>query len=160
MKANFDTNYKSIISYCVKFVAIAAILKFALISIYSTPAYADNDEPRLTAEELVEVCSMEGDPISLFCPAYIRGVLDGMEITERMEGMERRVCVGHDVSWEDLAIRVLRASIQFRIQELGNEVRLGFPSRDLSEVEAAGFVRWAFTSNLVLDEENDFRCGN
>lgn len=118
----------------------------------ATHVSAEDGEFFFSAASLVEACETEDAQEYAICPAYIRGVLDGIDITQQT------ICASYDVTGYELALRVLRAALQFTVEGLADKILLGLPDRDLTKVHAADFVRWAFISTFEGESPADFRC--
>jgi hypothetical protein len=146
--------YCKFTSYLIVGSFIRATVLLLLTLILATHVNAEDGDFFFSADSLVEVCGTEEAQEYAICPAYIRGVLDGIEITQQT------ICVGYDVTGHELAMRIFRAALQFTVEGLADEILLGLPDRDLTKVHAADFVRWAFISTFEGENPTDFRCSN
>jgi hypothetical protein len=131
-----------------------AIFRIVLCVVFfgASISHADSKEPFFSAEDLAKNCESEGDDARLFCRIYTRGVLDGLMVAEN------GVCVDWSVSVIDLEERILNAQLQFVVNNLSDNILLGLPSRDLSKITAADFVRWAFLVTLKSQSPQNYRC--
>lgn len=154
MRIYFRLDPQIILGFFFRSSEIKTVILLGLTLISTTPAKADIAQINFSAEDLVEACMAEDPQNRLLCMGYTRGVLDGMFITQRT------VCVGYDVPGGALATRIVRAGLQFAVEAIADDVLLGLPARDLTQVEAADFVRWAFISTLEGENPTDFRCSN
>lgn len=131
---------------------------FALLpSLTLTQADDKGLESGMSAEMLLDLCDIDAsDEETLICVAYVRGVLDGL-IPFRQSPLH---CATWDVGRDDMLYRLSVAHLQLIVEDLSDEILLGKTSSDLSDLSAARFIYWAFTTSIPSADPVTYSCND